>query len=55
VSGHVAIVYSGTVAMVRWVRVPSGCGMVIMGTCGVTMLHLWVVGKPELSPLLEAV
>jgi hypothetical protein len=39
--------------MVRGVRVLYGCGAVVMGTCGVTTLHLQEMVKPELPPLLE--
>jgi hypothetical protein len=50
-----AAVHSGIVEMVRGIGVPSGGGVVVMGTVGVTMLHPREMGKSELPPLPEAV
>jgi hypothetical protein len=44
------IVCSGTVAMVRGVRMPPGCGVVVMGIGGVTTLHFQEMGKLEPPP-----
>jgi hypothetical protein len=38
VSSHGLMVRSGTFAMVYSARASSGRGVVVMGTCGVTML-----------------
>jgi hypothetical protein len=39
-----------TVAMVKGVGVPSSQDVVMMETCGVTMLNFWEVGKPDPPP-----
>jgi hypothetical protein len=44
------LVCSGTVAMVRGVRMPPGCGVVVMGIGGVTTLHFQEMGKLEPPP-----
>jgi hypothetical protein len=51
VSGRGMIICSGTVAMVRGVRMPPGCGVVVMGIGGVTTLHFQEMGKLEPPPL----
>jgi hypothetical protein len=48
------MVRSGTVGMVKSIGVPSGGGVVVMGTVGITMLHPHEMGKLELPPLLKA-
>jgi hypothetical protein len=55
VSSCGTIVSSGTVVMVRGVGVPSGGGVVVIGTVGVTILHPLEMGKSELPPPLEVV
>jgi hypothetical protein len=50
VSSCGTIVSSGTVVMVRGVGVPSGGGVVVIGTVGVTILHPLEMGKSELPP-----
>jgi hypothetical protein len=55
VSGCGAAVHSGTIGMVRGAGVPSGCGVVMMGTVGVTTLHPREMGKSDLPPPTEAV
>jgi hypothetical protein len=44
-----------TVGMVRSAGVFSSGGVVVMGTVGVTMLHPWGPGDPELPPSPEVV
>jgi hypothetical protein len=51
--GRGMVTHCGIAIMVRGVRVLYGCGAVVMGTCGVTTLHLQEMVKPELPPLLE--
>jgi hypothetical protein len=53
-SGCGTTVHSGTIAMVRGIRVPSGGVVIVMGTDRVTMLHPQEMGKLELPPPLEA-
>jgi hypothetical protein len=55
VSGYGTVVHRGTIAMVRGVGVLSGRGVVVMGICDISMLYFQEMGKPELSPHLEAI
>jgi hypothetical protein len=55
VSGCSMAVHSGTIGMVRCIGVPSGGGVVVMGTIGVTTLHPQETGNLEFSPPLEVV
>jgi hypothetical protein len=54
-SGCGTVVRNRIVGMIRGTGVPSGGGVVVMGTIGVTILHPREIGKLELPPLLEVV
>jgi hypothetical protein len=37
------------------IRMVRSAGVVVIGTLGVTTLHPWALGEPELTPLPKAV